>query len=258
MKYAYFFIYGPLMEGGYDNIALPEGSVFVKKLTIDTKMYLTPYGYPVITLEKGRTKGSLYKIPAEAVDKLDSIEGYFRDPEKNLTVRKSLKYGDITMHTYIASKEFFEIVKKLDVEIIDGNWLKFYNTHWKQFEDQGIDDISGNFNVSDIDDICSEFGVESIDEVNALLESSFRFNIMLEAIGDKNKKIAKDDKKIMDLDLVDDEPTDEPTLDDLTEPENTPEEIKEPTVEEPEIPETEPSLSDLNEPDSVQPDITPT
>lgn len=253
MKYAYFFIYGPLIEGGYDNISLPEGSIFVKNIILDLKMYLTPYGYPVITFEKGRSRGSLYKIPLTGVDKLDSIEGYFKDPSKNLTIRKSFKYNNDRVYTYVASKEFLEIIKNLNVEISDGNWLKFYNTHWKQFEDQDINDVSGNFNVKDIDDICGEFGVDSIDEVNSLLESSFRFNIMLEALNDKNKKINKDEDKITNLDLIDDEPSAEPSLDDLNEPEP----VSEPTEVEPETPEVEPTLSDLNEPNDVKPYIEP-
>lgn len=267
MKYVYFFIYGPLIEGGYDTSSIPDGSIFEKTIIINTKMYLTPYGYPVITMENGRSKGSLYKIPLDKIDELDKIEGYFKDESKNLTVRKALTLGGTTFYTYVASEKFKELVQKFDVEIINGDWLKFYNKHWKHFEDLSFENLEGLFGPNELLTICEDFGVDSIDEVDSLLESVFRFNIMLEAKGGKDKIAAKDDKKINELDVIDSEdPMDEPSLDDLTEPEPvaekeppvepevTPEPESEPEVE-PEAP--EPSLDDLTEPEPTAPSTPP-
>lgn len=253
MNYVHFFIYGPLIEGGYDSGSIPEGSVFVKNVILDTKMYLTPYGYPVITFEKGRSKGSLYKIPADKIAELDGIEGYYKSESNDLTIRKSFKYGDLVVYTYVASNKFLDIVKEFNVEIEDGNWLNFYNKHWMQYEDQTPQEISGYFSAMDIDEICKEFDVDSIDEVNTLLESSIRYSIMLEA---KNNKIEKTNKNPSEMDVTDEDPQDAPVLDDLTEPDpaEAPADVVEPEkpaeVPHPEVSteEPEPSLADLDEP----------
>lgn len=260
MNFVKVFVYGPLIEGGYDNSSLPVGCKMIRPLIINTKMYLTPYGYPVITLEEGRSKGYLYEIPYESLGDLDQIEGFYGDISKDLTTRKSIKLKGELIYTYIASEILLKIIKENELIIGNGDWLKFYNNHWKQFEDQTVVEISGSFDQADILEICNSFEVDSIEEVHSLLESSFRYNIMLEAFDSKSKKQASDDKKINELDLLDEEsPEETQSLDDLNEPEVSPDTLDKMPEEEPAstAPVKEPSLSDLEEPADV-PEKQPT
>ena len=87
------------------------------------------------------------------------------------------------------------------------------------------------FTRKELKEVCEEFGVDSIEEVNALLESVYRRNIMLEATQGFDPE----------------DPNQEaPSLDDLTEPEE--EDDEEVPNKENNEEETEPSLDDLTEP----------
>lgn len=227
-----FFFYGSLRKGGYNVSVIPENSKFIRNVTLPFKLYQTPYGYPAISKESGKVIGEIYEVPSEGLEQLDHLEGYEgKNNPNNLYDRFSIKLGNDVVFVYFGGKELIDVCKEFNVIIKDGDWIKFYNEVWLPLE--GQEDITGEFTEEDLQEVCTEFGADSIEEVNVMLESICRRNIILEAEDKKNE---------------DDE---EDKLDDLSEPEKPELDIKD-DVEEPQEgpqePEEAPSLDDLTEP----------
>lgn len=265
MEYVYCFFYGSLLEGGYNHSTVPIGSKKIRRVTLPFKLYQTPFGYPAITQERGTVVGDIYRVPKEGFIALDRLEG-FRSPGNpdNLYERKKILFDNQTIFLYFAGAELTETIKNYNVVIVDGDWLKFYNTTWKEFEDPSDHEIEGSFSKEDLLEVCKEFGVDSIKEVNMLLESAYRRDLMLEASDkkDKNKPSLDDLNEPEDIqveepigvDVADEEEEDEqlptePSLGDLDEPEG--EEEEEPTTEEP----TKEEIPTPSAPAPVSPEI---
>jgi gamma-glutamylcyclotransferase (GGCT)/AIG2-like uncharacterized protein YtfP len=241
MNEVYLFLYGPLSEGGHSNELLPQSAHKIDEIILPFKLYQSPSGNPAITNEKGKVQGSLYSIPSEEILNIDS----FVNKNDNSYIRKKVKYGNREFYAYFATPESLELLKNYNILIASGNWNSFYNDTWTYFENCKPKEVITELSEEDLLEVCNDFKVDNIDEVNALLESMYRRNIMLEATNKNNEK---------------DDPEKEPSLDDLNEPE-----IEEPITKENEqeinaVPndDIKPSLNDLNEPEEQPSEELPT
>lgn len=230
MSVDYFFIYGPLTEGGYGHSSLPLGSKKLTTVSFPYKSYQTPFGYPAMLNEPGNTKGELYQVPKGSSGAIDSYLGYYgpKNP-KNYFERKKGTFRSFEVFFYFASNETAEIAKAYGLEIPNGDWLTFYNTEWKEFESNHDSNVNASqFTEEELVEVCEDFGADSIQEVNVILESIYRRNIILEAEDRKKKENPMEEPSLDDLNepeednavlnVKDDEPEEEPSLDDLTEP----------------------------------------
>jgi len=225
MNNVLFFLYKPLESLSGNKI---------KKIKLPYKLYQSPYGDPAITEEPGTVIGELYSIPESEISKLDEANKYYgKGNANNLYIKKMIKLKDYSIFAYFASPELSELCKKYNIVIADGDWPKFYETKWKFFEENKPTNIDHTFSEEDLQEVCNDLGAETIEEVNALLESAFRRNIMLEATNRKNPN--DDEENLDDLNEPDAEippefnvtnDEEKPSLDDLNEPEQP---IEEPT-----------------------------
>lgn len=124
MKYLYFFFYGTLMKEYKDG--LRKDAEYIKTITLPYRMYITPYGYPVITHEEGITKGEIYRVITEDESSLDKYEDYYsKYNSRNAYNRECIKYKDIDLNIYFASERTERIAKDYDIVVADGDWLNF-------------------------------------------------------------------------------------------------------------------------------------
>jgi hypothetical protein len=182
--------------------------------------------------EPGKTKGEIYIIKEGQIKEIDSYIGFYSpNNSNNFFDRKSGDFRNIKVYFYFGSGEMAETAKMYGLEIKDGDWVSFYNNQWKEFESNASGIDVSEFSEEELVEVCNDMGADSIQEVNAILESVYRRNIILEA---ESKKLNN--------------PEEEPSLNDLNEPEES-ENNNILNVKDDEEEDKEPSLDDLTEPE---------
>ncbi len=98
------FVYGTL-KSGFSNHSRLKGSKFIKECSTssDYTMYSVNGWYPAV-VEQGNTsiKGELYLVSDEVLfNSLDILEGYNKDNNTGMYLRKKIEIEEEQVYTYI-------------------------------------------------------------------------------------------------------------------------------------------------------------
>jgi gamma-glutamylcyclotransferase (GGCT)/AIG2-like uncharacterized protein YtfP len=113
------FVYGTLLRGQPNHIALPDGAVFVDRCWIPGRLYSVGDMFPALT--DGRdgeaVEGELYVVPS--FDATDRLERYRpNDPTSLYVRRRALAWGHYPVQAYYYNRPVEGLRR-----IASGNWI---------------------------------------------------------------------------------------------------------------------------------------
>ncbi|MEI4620275.1 gamma-glutamylcyclotransferase [Bacillus pfraonensis] len=121
----YVFVYGTLRKQQANAHYLHEATCIAEEAWTYGRLFDTNEGYPAMILSKGeKVYGEVYEVSDMVLEKLDELEEYTDNPEKDLynRITQPVYLGDktITAYVYIAYSEHM-----LLEPIISGDWLDY-------------------------------------------------------------------------------------------------------------------------------------
>jgi gamma-glutamylcyclotransferase (GGCT)/AIG2-like uncharacterized protein YtfP len=124
------FVYGTLRKDERNHYILKGANCITTKAWTHGKLFDTHLGYPVLQEnEEGTVYGELYEISEEQLEKLDELEGYYGENEKNYYERKfQLIYTDSQMFEALLYYKPNEVSRMFKEWIKLGDWRVYNQT----------------------------------------------------------------------------------------------------------------------------------
>lgn len=124
----FLFTYGTLMSGMNRHQVLQQANAtLIGKTSINAKLFTANWSWPFLQLNplgSSTVKGEVYQIPANLVDTLDHIEGYYPNREDNLFERRTIEVDilpcdKIKAIVYEGGKDLLTLKT---TQIMSGDW----------------------------------------------------------------------------------------------------------------------------------------
>ncbi|OXS62109.1 hypothetical protein B1B00_07560 [Bacillus sp. DSM 27956] len=117
----YVFVYGTLRRHESNHSLLKDASLVREQAWVEGILYETNKGYPALKEGNGTAYGEVYKIDSDILLKIDELEDFLEDREKNLFIRK-LKEVETDTGTREAFVYYSEDKALFQEEIPSGDW----------------------------------------------------------------------------------------------------------------------------------------
>ncbi|PEE36912.1 gamma-glutamylcyclotransferase family protein [Bacillus pseudomycoides] len=123
----YVFVYGTLRKQQVNAHYLHGATCIAEESWTHGKLFDTNEGYPaMICTKEDKVHGEVYEVDDEILKKLDELEEYTGNPEKDLydRITQTIYFGDRSIGAYVYIAQNDEMLQRL---IITGDWASYRN-----------------------------------------------------------------------------------------------------------------------------------
>ncbi|MBO1582598.1 gamma-glutamylcyclotransferase [Bacillus sp. XF8] len=127
----YVFVYGTLRKQQANAHYLHGTTCIAEEAWTHGELFDTNEGYPAMILsENNKVYGELYEVSGEILRKLDELEEYTSNPEKDLydRITQTIYFGDGNINAYVYVAQSKGMLQRL---IITGDWVSYNKTSTK-------------------------------------------------------------------------------------------------------------------------------
>ncbi|MGH1141398.1 gamma-glutamylcyclotransferase family protein [Bacillus pseudomycoides] len=123
----YVFVYGTLRKQQANAHYLHEATCIAEEAWTHGKLFDTNQGYPAMILSSdNKVYGEVYEVSDEILKKLDELEEYTCNPEKDLydRITQTIYFEDRSIGAYVYIAQNDGMLQRL---IITGDWASYRN-----------------------------------------------------------------------------------------------------------------------------------
>ncbi|MCX2824816.1 branched-chain alpha-keto acid dehydrogenase [Bacillus pseudomycoides] len=123
----YVFVYGTLRKQQANAHYLHEATCIAEEAWTHGKLFDTNQGYPAMILSSdNKVYGEVYEVSDEILKKLDELEEYTGNPEKDLydRITQTIYFEDRSIGAYVYIAQNDGMLQRL---IITGDWASYRN-----------------------------------------------------------------------------------------------------------------------------------